>query len=319
MALVVASSGSFNNVPVSAEAVAQDAGLAKLKSEVQEKLVAAARRKAMANIHRAQAAKLAETVRGEKHAAALFQKRSEVSEEEAEVKHADVSVKAARGKVDSDEKRASALGVAANQDKERALADKESAMEFSDTEGALMQQASSDQDKIRAVMAKEKRTALALPVLGQAAKVDETRAALLMAHARSRMAESKLKAAAALRLDAIVVQKEGEARVARAKLMAVLDEKSAALDSKLDGKSAAVDSKAGVAEQERERAGKEAVHAAAAHAARASNLERAGRASERRGRGGAERGEEGRHAGLRVEKPARMMYTLSLSHETITP
>jgi hypothetical protein len=167
VALVVASSGSFNNAPVSAEAGAQDAGLAKMKSEVQEKLVAAARRNALANMHRAQAAKLATTVRGEKHAAALFQKRSEVSEEEAEVKHADVSVKAARRKVGADEKRASALGVAANQDKERAMADKQSAMEFSDTEGALMQQASGDQDKIRAVMAKEKRTALALPVLGQ--------------------------------------------------------------------------------------------------------------------------------------------------------
>jgi len=61
------------------------------------------------------------------------------------------------------------------------------------------------------------------------------------------------------------------------------------------------------------------VHAAAAHAVRASNLERAGREAERRGRsvvrgeeeGGA--GEEGgeRHrsspVGLRAEKPARMM------------
>ena len=40
----------------------------------------------------------------------------------------------------------------------------------------------------------------------QAAKVDEARAAKLMAHARARMAESKRKAAAALRLDAVVVR-----------------------------------------------------------------------------------------------------------------
>jgi hypothetical protein len=299
VALVAASSSSFNDGPVTMKAGSTQNGLAKMKSEVHEKLVAAARRKALARTHRAEAARLAKAVRAEKHEASLFEKQSEVSEEQAELKHADTTVQLARTKVNTFEKQATGLREAADKEKERAAADTAKATEFTDTEQALMQQASEDQDKVKTVMENEKKTAEALPVLMQAAKVDEVRAHKLSVDAKKRLAESKVKAAAALRLDKIVAEKEAQARAARTHLMAVLDKKNKAL----------VSTDAQMRNAERESTQKQALHSAAnakVHdTTRASNLERAGRESERRSNKTEQEGSMSTK--LRIEKPARMM------------
>jgi len=213
-------------------AVSADATLSQMKNEVQDQLVEAAKRHALAEKHRTQALKLSNTAEEEREKSRLLKAQSLLARRQEKYDKAAKEVREARAAMNKNERLSSKLASDAQEAKAKADADKEKIMELEDKAGNYNEKAMEEADKIKVVEQAESKAAADLPSLLVQAKKDEGEAASLKQEAKGRIADSQKKVEAAKKLDQLAEQKEQEAHTIRNKLMSVLEQKAKTLDKK---------------------------------------------------------------------------------------
>merc|ERR1719409_1556101 len=201
-------------------------GLASMQGEVEDQLVEAAKRHALAERHKTESVRLANAAQEEREHAQLLKKRAALAKREAELQRAGDTVHAARARLRKLRDGAGSLQASEKHERSQADADKEHVMELEDKAAALAQKAAEEKDAIQVVESKQDEAAGALPKLLKDAEKEEVEASEMKAQARKRLADSKRKASAAERLDKAAQIKERDAYVMRHKLMGILEQRS---------------------------------------------------------------------------------------------
>jgi len=234
LALLVVSAivGGIWNFSEPVSTVSTDQTLSQMKNEVQDQLVEAAKRHALAEKHRTQALKLSNVAEEEREKSRLLKAQSLLARRQEKFDKASKEVREARAAMKKNERHSSKLSSDAQEAKAKADADKEKIMELEDKAGNFNEKAMEEADKIKVVEQAESKAAADLPTLLVKAKKDESQATSLKEDAKDRIADSQKKVEAAKKLDQLAEQKEQEAHTIRNKLMSVLEEKAKTLDKK---------------------------------------------------------------------------------------
>merc|ERR1719478_238026 len=158
-------------------------GLASMQGEIEDQLVEAAKRNALAERHKTEAVRLANAAQEEREHAQLLKKRAVLAKREAELQRAGDTVHAARARLRKLRDGAGSLQDSEKHERSQADADKERVMELEDKAAALAQKAAEEKDAIQVVESKQDEAAGALPKLLKDAEKEEAAASEMKAQA----------------------------------------------------------------------------------------------------------------------------------------